>query len=40
VTAITDGDAPEITADGYLTVDGLLIYQMKNFGLRLTPAAP
>jgi 3-hydroxymyristoyl/3-hydroxydecanoyl-(acyl carrier protein) dehydratase len=40
VTGITDGDAPEITADGYLTVDGLLIYQMKNFGLRLTPAAP
>jgi len=37
ITQVTQGDAPEITADGYLQVDGLLIYQMKNFGIRLTP---
>ena len=39
ITAVTEGENPEITADGYLTVDGLLIYQMKNFGLRLTSIA-
>ncbi|GAB6094907.1 hypothetical protein JCM14469_11590 [Desulfatiferula olefinivorans] len=37
ITSVTDGEAPEIIADGYLCVDGLLIYQMKQFGIRLTP---
>jgi 3-hydroxymyristoyl/3-hydroxydecanoyl-(acyl carrier protein) dehydratase len=37
ITSVTEGDAPEIIADGYLCVDGLLIYQMKQFGFRLAP---
>jgi len=36
VTAIGE-DPPEIRADGYLYVDGLCIYKMKNFGIRLLP---
>jgi 3-hydroxymyristoyl/3-hydroxydecanoyl-(acyl carrier protein) dehydratase len=36
VTAIGE-DPPEIRADGYLFVDGLCIYQMENFGIRLLP---
>ncbi len=39
ITAVADGENPVITADGYLTVDGLLIYQMKNFSLRMTAIA-
>lgn len=31
------GDAPEIRVDGVLKVDGLLIYNMQNFGVRLNP---
>jgi 3-hydroxymyristoyl/3-hydroxydecanoyl-(acyl carrier protein) dehydratase len=36
VTAIGE-DPPEIRADGYLYVDGLCIYKMENFGIRLLP---
>ena len=40
VTSVTEGETPTLFADGYLTVDGILIYQMKNFGIRLSPMAP
>jgi 3-hydroxymyristoyl/3-hydroxydecanoyl-(acyl carrier protein) dehydratase len=35
VTEIRDGRDPEIRADGVLRVDGLCIYKMENFGIRL-----
>jgi 3-hydroxymyristoyl/3-hydroxydecanoyl-(acyl carrier protein) dehydratase len=35
ITEIREGDNPEIYASGYLKVDGLFIYQMEDFGLRL-----
>ncbi len=35
ITAIEDGPEPALWADGYLKVDGLCIYKMQNFGLRL-----
>ncbi len=35
VTKIQDSPVPEIHADGYLKVDGLFIYKMENFGIRL-----
>ncbi len=35
VTEIRDEPVPTIFANGYLKVDGLFIYQMENFGLRL-----
>ena len=35
VNAVEDGSEPAIRADGYLKVDGLSIYKMQNFGLRL-----
>lgn len=38
VTRIDDSPSPSLYADGFLKVDGLLIYQMKNFGIRLRPA--
>jgi 3-hydroxymyristoyl/3-hydroxydecanoyl-(acyl carrier protein) dehydratase len=38
VTCIHEGPVPEITADGYLQVDGLYIYKMENFGIALLPA--
>jgi len=37
ITRIEDSDSPAIFADGFLKVDGLFIYQMKNFGIRLVP---
>ncbi len=37
VTSIQESPNPEITADGYLKVDGLSIYKMENFGFRLIP---
>ena len=37
VTAIKDTGVPGIWADGILSVDGLVIYEMKNFGLQLVP---
>ncbi|MBI9082662.1 MAG: acyltransferase domain-containing protein [Desulfobacterales bacterium] len=35
VTEINDGPAPLLLADGWLQVDGLYIYEMKGFGVRL-----
>jgi 3-hydroxymyristoyl/3-hydroxydecanoyl-(acyl carrier protein) dehydratase len=37
VTSVEDSDAPAIRGDGLLYVDGLCIYQMQNFGIRLVP---
>ncbi|MBC2742126.1 MAG: hypothetical protein HGJ93_03510 [Desulfosarcina sp.] len=39
ITQVQDGPSPVICADGLLTVDGLPIYKMENFGLALVPAA-
>jgi hypothetical protein len=35
ITGIQDVPVPSIIADGFLKVDGLYIYEMKNFGFRL-----
>lgn len=35
ITAVEDGPEPEIRADGWLNVDGLTIYSLKNFGIRM-----
>jgi len=37
VTNIQDGPTPKITANGFLTVDGVTIYEMIDFTLKLTP---
>ncbi|TWT44743.1 Polyketide synthase PksN [Phycisphaerae bacterium RAS1] len=37
ITHIEDGPAPFVLADGFLKVDGLHIYEMKDFGIRLKP---
>ncbi|HSM73553.1 MAG TPA: hypothetical protein VK852_02925, partial [Desulfobacterales bacterium] len=37
VTAVSEGPAPALEADGYLQVDGLYIYKMEGFRLQLTP---
>lgn len=37
ITAIEDGDTPLVKANGFLKVDGLFIYEMIDFGLRLVP---
>ncbi len=37
ITEIQNEPFPTIFADGYLKVDGLFIYQMEHFGLRLVP---
>ncbi len=37
ITRVTEGETPTILADGLLKVDGLFIYHMKNFGLKLVP---
>jgi 3-hydroxymyristoyl/3-hydroxydecanoyl-(acyl carrier protein) dehydratase len=37
ITAVTEGDAPCIVADGCLQVDGIYIYKMVGFGLRMVP---
>jgi 3-hydroxymyristoyl/3-hydroxydecanoyl-(acyl carrier protein) dehydratase len=36
ITTVVDEPNPELRAEGLLKVDGLVIYQMKNFGLRIT----
>lgn len=36
ITTVIDEPNPELRAEGLLKVDGLVIYQMKNFGLRIT----
>ncbi|MFO7666963.1 MAG: beta-ketoacyl synthase N-terminal-like domain-containing protein [Desulfobacterales bacterium] len=38
ITEIGDEPFPYIKADGYLKVDGLYIYKMKNFGIKLIPS--
>ena len=35
VTSIENGPSPAIRADGWVQVDGLYIYAMKNYGLKL-----
>jgi len=35
ITHVEESPCPALWAEGYLKVDGLFIYQMKNFGLRL-----
>ncbi len=37
ITAVKNEPAPELRADGILKVDGLAIYLMKDYGLRLVP---
>jgi len=37
ITRIEEGDSPALYANGYLRVDGLYIYQMENFAIRLVP---
>ncbi|MGD9369186.1 MAG: beta-ketoacyl synthase N-terminal-like domain-containing protein [Desulfobacteraceae bacterium] len=37
ITRIEDGERPLIMADGCLQVDGIYIYKMQGFGLRLVP---
>jgi hypothetical protein len=37
ITSVIDEPFPELKAEGLLKVDGLVIYQMKNFGVRITP---
>ncbi len=37
ITKIQDDPQPCILADGYLKVDGLHIYKMENFGIKLVP---
>jgi 3-hydroxymyristoyl/3-hydroxydecanoyl-(acyl carrier protein) dehydratase len=36
ITTVINKPVPELKADGLLKVDGLVIYQMKNFGIRIT----
>lgn len=37
ITKVTEGDTPTIQADGFIKVDGLFIYRLDNFGLKLMP---
>jgi hypothetical protein len=37
ISELSDGKTPTIKADGILSVDGLPIYQLENFGIRLVP---
>jgi 3-hydroxymyristoyl/3-hydroxydecanoyl-(acyl carrier protein) dehydratase len=37
ITRVEDGESPRILADGSLQVDGIYIYKMESFGLRLIP---
>jgi hypothetical protein len=39
VTAVSD-ERRELTADGFLLVDGLVIYQMRGFSLTVNPGEP
>jgi 3-hydroxymyristoyl/3-hydroxydecanoyl-(acyl carrier protein) dehydratase/malonyl CoA-acyl carrier protein transacylase len=39
ITSIEDGESPVITADGFLRVDGRVIYEMLGFTLRLVPGS-
>ena len=37
IITVEEGPCPAIFANGFLKVDGLFIYEMKNFGIRLIP---
>lgn len=37
VTQIDESPFPMVVANGLLSVDGLAIYEMKQFGIRLMP---
>lgn len=37
ITRRDDGPAPLLVADGFLSVDGIIIYEMKRFGIRAVP---
>lgn len=37
ITKCEDGDAPLVMANGFLTVDGTTIYEMRDFGMRMLP---
>ena len=39
IIAVEEKPFPAVYANGFLKVDGLFIYEMKNFGLRLVPVA-
>lgn len=32
-----DGEIPIVVADGFLSVDGIIIYELKDFGIRMVP---
>jgi 3-hydroxymyristoyl/3-hydroxydecanoyl-(acyl carrier protein) dehydratase len=38
VTALRDEPHPTVVADGFLHVDGLTIYEMRGFGIRMVPS--
>lgn len=38
ITHVEDADSPMLKAEGFLSVDGVYIYEMSGFGLRLVPA--
>jgi len=38
ITGVEDGPRPTIIANGFLRVDGTLIYEMSDFAVRLVPA--
>ena len=35
ITDVIESPAPTLLADGYVKVDGLFIYRIENFGIRL-----
>ncbi len=37
ITEVQKGEAPSLMAEGYLQVDGIYIYKMEKFGIRLVP---
>jgi 3-hydroxymyristoyl/3-hydroxydecanoyl-(acyl carrier protein) dehydratase len=37
LTDVKEGERPEVRANGFLKVDGLYIYEMIDFGLRMVP---
>ena len=39
VTGIEDGSSPTVTGSGFLKVDGIPIYEMRDVGVRLVPSA-
>ena len=40
ITAVREKPLPELRATGYLSVDGLCIYRMQDFGVKLVPGDP